>query len=327
MARKNPYINYSPKKIAKQKPKGYALKIHLKLSKRVHSDFKKLGIKSSWNESQKFASRVLYERYKDSYVSNIDFRDVDLITQETVKKESKVNLPIKEIVEECGSVFRVPEADLIDIDFWAIGDAISRIPGDVKIRVSGGSYGGTGIDKQINFNYHSNGISTIVANIRPDAKENYSDIVWVGLRKLVPGRSDNGKECNYFIDFVLEINGEFVSLSGTEVERKEVFGLTPEEIQQRQLTKKQIGKEVEKRREQAKIDAAKKREEQAKIDAAKKRKRPTAAPKEEPKQSVIFNLNEALDKLYEEYKLGIYDVNEYKKEKSKLIKLAEKLSN
>jgi len=325
--RKNPYINYQAKQTKKAKPKGYYHKIHLKLAKRVHSDFKKMGIRSTWNESQSFASKVLYQKYKNVFISKIDLKEVDLqISQRIPGVVSKSNIPIKEIVEECGSVFRVPANDLLQIEWYDIGNALIVIPTDVKIRISGGVYGSTSIGKREEFDYHNSGISSIVNNIRNAVNnESGSDYIWNGIAKLVPDRKDDGNNCNYFIDFVLEINGESIFVGEKEIEQKEVFGLTEEEIKTRKLSKKQAEKESKIRRDEAKKKAAEARLENEKIEAAKKRKRAVGPPKEE-KSTVVFNLDEALNRLTKEYDRGIWTVKEYKKERSRLINLAEKLS-
>lgn len=320
MAKKlNPYINYTPKKI-KARPKGYQQKIHLKLSKRVHDDFKKMGIKSTWNESQKFASKVLYQKYKNENISDIRVTELDTVIQRNVKQEfEKENVPIREIVEECGSVFSVPISDLTLIEWYDVGNALRLIPDDVKIRVSGGNYGSINISKKSEVEYHSSGISEIVNKIRNDVNnDSGSDIVWEGITKLVPGRKDNGSNCNYFIDFVLEINGDLVFTSEKEViKEEEIPSFGPEEIQSRIMTKKQIEKESKIRREEAKLKREQNKIEKDKIEAAKKRKRAKEAPKEEPVKQDFAKILELLRKDYDD---GLLSVKEYKKERARILK-------
>ncbi len=325
MARKK-YSDYKPNPIAKGKSQAKLRAIHLKIAKRVHADFKKKGIKSTWNESQKFASENLFQNYKEKPISKIRVTEIDDSLDLVLNfRTSKPNVPIKEIVEECGNVFKVPNEDLQGIDFWAIGNAIENIASDVKVRVSGGRYGGTSIEKAGELDYHNSGIAAIVNNIRPDTKENYSDVIWVGITKIVPGRKNDGKNCNYFIDFVLEMDGEFVAQNEQEVELPNQGELTQEEIETRKLTKKQAEKEARKRREELKNKRAESKEKENKLKEAKSRQRGTEKPKEtaEP-QTFIFDLNKALDTLREDYKDGIFTKDEYRSERIKLIDLYDK---
>lgn len=315
--RNNPYINYTSKKI-KPRPKGYQQKIHLKLSKRVHDDFKKMGIKSTWNESQKFASKVLYQKYKNQNISDIKLTELDTVIQRNVKQE-KENIPIREIVEECGSVFSVPISDLTLIEWYDIGDAIRLIPSDVKIRVSGGNYGSIQISKRGDVEYHNSGIATIVNKIRDDINnDSGSDVVWEGITKLVPGRKDNGSNCNYFIDFVLEVNGVLVSTNEKEIIKEdEIPSFTQEEIKTRKLTKSQIEKEARIRRDAAKIKREQEKVEKEKIESAKKRKRAKEAPKEE-EESINQDYAEILRLLRKDFDDGIIDKETYRKRIGKI---------
>jgi len=328
MARKK-YIDYKPNPIPKSSNNvSKARAKHLKISKRVYADFKKKGIVKSWNESQKFTSENLYQSFKDKPISKIKVTEIDnSLDQILTFRTSKPNVPIAEIVEECGNVFTVPNEDIIGIDFWAIGNVIENIAGNIKVRVSGGPYGSTEIEKAGSISYHGSGISSIINNLRPDTTENYSDVVWIGITKLVPGRPNDGKNCNYFIDFVLEMDGNFVEQKEQEVQLPNQGELSAEEIERRKLTKKQAEKEAKKRREALKIEREENKAKQSKIAEAKARKRgkePKKETEENKKAVTFFDLNKALDTLREDFKDKVYTVEEYRKEKSKLYDLYEK---
>lgn len=115
---------------------------------------------------------------------------------------------------------------------------------------------------------------------------------------------------------------------GPEVESSYNFELSQEEIKNRKLSKKQAEKISKQRRAEKKEELRLKKIEEEKIQKAKKRKRAKQTPKtkEDTASSVVFNLDTALDRLSKEYDKGIWSVADYKKERSRLIKLAEKIS-
>lgn len=192
------------------------------------------------------------------------------------------------------------------------------IPDNVKIRVNAGELGVTDIVKNGEVDYNMSGISSIVEEIRK-LTDNGSGPSWNGYRKLVPGKPDDGSNCNYFIDFLLDTVGVDFGLTDFY---EETYIPSEEELEKRKESLKNIEK-LKKQRLKQLEEGKTKRE---KIEKAKTRKRPTEKPKEETATTTVFNLDEQLKQLFEEYKLGIYDAKEYKVEKNRLIKLAEKLN-
>ena len=307
------------------KDPGYKKKVYLKIAKRVHSELKKKGLKPKWNESQKFAAQFVYPKYKNQLLSKITNKSVDTaLAYELVKTNNEIDLDqiessLLEVKEDCGSVFKVPTEDIISIEWWDIGNALRLIPDNVKIRVNAGGLGTTDIIRNGEVDYQMSGISSIVGEIRK-LTDNGSGPSWNGYRQLIPGKQDNGNVCNYFIDFLLDT-------VAVEIEEKDFYeesiDLTEEEFAKRKQTLKNIEK-FKKQRIEEREESRKKRE---KAEKAKTRIRPTEKPKDVVETTTtVFDLDSGLKQLFEEYKLGIYDNKEYKKEKNRLIKLAEKLN-
>lgn len=306
------------------KDPAYKKKVYLKIAKRVYADLKKKGQKPTWNEAQRFASQFVYPKYRNQLISKISNKSIDdTLDFALVKTKNKINVSDQEYEliipkEVCGSVFKVPNEDIIYIEWWDIGNALRMIPDNIKIRVNAGELGVTDIVKNGEVDYNMSGISSIVEEIRK-LTDNGSGPSWNGYRKLVPGKVDDGSDCNYFIDFLLDTVGVDFELTDfyeeTYIPSEEELGKRKESLKNLEKLKKQRLKQLE--------ESKSKRE---KIEKAKTRKRPTEKPKEETITTTVFNLDEQLKQLFEEYKLGIYDAKEYKVEKNRLIKLAEKLN-
>jgi len=312
------------KKYQPGKEPGYKKKVYLKVAKRVHADLKKKGLKPKWNETQRFVSEFIYPKYRNNLLSKIDNKSIDdSLNFQLIKTSNEIDVDLipddlKPIPESCGSVFKVPTEDIISIEWWDIGNALRMIPDDVKVRVNAGSLGITDILKNNMVDYQMSGISSIVEEIRR-MTDNGSGPSWNGFRMLVPGKENNGNPCNYFIDFILDGVGE-------EIEEKdfleESIDLDETELKKRRQTLKNIEKLKTQKAKEREVSKSKRE----KLEKSRKRERPTEAPKEAEETKTIFNLDQGLKQLFEEYKLGIYDAAEYKKERNRLIKLAEKLN-
>lgn len=303
----------------------YKKKVYVKIAKRVYSDLKKKGQKPTWNEAQRFASQFVYPKFRNQLISKINNKSIDeTLDFALVKTKNKINISeqeFEEIVpkEVCGSVFKVPNEDILSIEWWDIGNSLRMIPDNVKIRVNAGELGVTDIIKNGEVDYNMSGISSIVEEIRK-MTDNGSGPSWNGYRKLIPGKTDDGSNCSYFIDFILDTVGIDFGLTDFY---EEDYIPSSEEMEKR----KESFKNIEKLKKIRVKQLQESREKREKIEKSKKRSRPTEKPKEEEQTTTtIFNLDEQLKQLFEEYKLGIYNAAEYKKEKNRLIKLAEKLN-
>lgn len=310
--KKNKYTTPDGKRLyAPGKEPGYKRKVFIKLAKHARKTLKKSGVDISWNEAQKFTSAYLYADYKDELLSNISNKEVESV----VIRSSKPNVPIREIIESCGSVFKVPISDYTAIDWYDIGNSIRLIANDVKIRINGGDFGVSKLDKAETFDYHTSGIADIVERIREFVNNDSSPmVVWEGDTYVVPGYKDDANECSYFIDFILNIDG--VPVGDSDKERVDAFELMSEEEElERQGRKKEAEALRKKRIKKKKEDEEARRLLREQQETSKNRERPTGPPPEKQKQ----DLKGMLELLRQDYNDGIYDKDEYKTERQRLI--------
>jgi len=310
----------------KRKPKGYPTKVFMKLAKRVHEDAKKRGEKPKWNESQRFASEYLYQEYRDVPVSKINLREVDNVVDRIVNQELRTKKPgegapvVPE--EQCGSVFEVPIDDISGINWWDLQQILPAIPNNVNIRINAGdSLGYTQIDHSGRIDYFID-IKPIVERIRA-AFAGASGPYWDGVPKVRPNYKDDGKNCSYFIDFVLVSGLGIASISGElETVVDENFKpLTKEEAIERSEKKKVSKAELNRRREEEDI----KRMEREKLAAAKKRKRPSETPKPpEPTAGGSTDWNKFLESLRKDLDDGLMTPKEYKQARNMIMKKIDK---
>lgn len=299
---------------------GYTRKTYLRLTQKVHEHLKKKGLKPKWNETQKFVSLYLFQQYKGQLISKIDYKDVFSIVDNELPSAQKIDLNLNIEEEICGSVFSVPMSDYILIEWYDIGTAIRIIPGDVKIRVNAGPFGVTVIDIRSNLDYHNAGIADIVAGIRSEVNKNSDAYFFEGETKLVPGRKDNGSNCNYFIDYVLEINGVKVPSSGVSVDNITTFSeFTQEEFKERKITKKEIESERRKQIAENKKKRQENKEKEGKLIAAKQRTRAKEMPPEAPEVEIKQDYAKIMELLYRDYKEGLITIKEYQKARAKII--------
>jgi len=123
-----------------------------------------------------------------------------------------------------GILEQIPPKDICDVnllpissyaivDWFAIDEHIERImPDCIYVRVNAGSYGHTSIFNTRNYAYHKSTVRDIIDNLRELAEDN-STLEFVGMKKLKAGRPNDGTNENYFIDFILAINGRPIDQS------------------------------------------------------------------------------------------------------------------
>lgn len=323
MAKKKKQINLNDPEVRRRRivqEKGYSTKVFMKLAKRVHADLKKRGENPTWNESQKFVSRYLFSKYKGQYISKIDLGRVDYTVGQIREDQLHgISYYPTEPAEACGSAWAVlrDNPELYSFDWWELQNKLPEIPADVKIRVNAGDqFGYTDIAYAGDIDYFGSGIKAIVEAIR-DYFKGASGPSWAAEIKTRPGRQDDGKNCSYFIDFVLEVDGAAIQIYSTPGEQHVV---TPpkKEIDDSNLSPKEI-KEIKAKR---KKDQEARKAQQEKVSKSKNRQRPTSKPKEKTGSGQDYNA--ILQRLYDEYKEGIIDVKEYKRDRARIYKMMER---
>jgi len=95
------------------------------------------------------------------------------------------------------------------IDAFAIDEFLTNIiPNCINVKVSAGDMGETRIFNTRNYSYTRSGVRDIVEKVREYASEVSSDIDWSGVQQLKPNKPNDGNPENYYIEFILNLNGE-----------------------------------------------------------------------------------------------------------------------
>ena len=109
------------------------------------------------------------------------------------------------------------------------------LPDCVFIRLDAGQFGKTRIFNTRNYQYTKSGVKAIVDNIREVVEDNSGvDVNFTGVKKLRRGKTNDGTPENYYLDFILVINGE------TEVEPTPVIFKIPKEEKKKATRVKQV---------------------------------------------------------------------------------------
>lgn len=97
-----------------------------------------------------------------------------------------------------------------DIGFFELDEYITNVlPTCIYIRIDAQQFGKTKIFNTLNYNYTKSGVKAIVDNVR-EAIDNDSSIDFslTGVKKLRKGKANDGTPENYFLDFVLTLDGQ-----------------------------------------------------------------------------------------------------------------------
>ena len=261
-------------------------------------------LKRPYNEVQKWVSQNLYKNFKGQSPSKVKIADI----QNAI--EAVISQKIQKIV--CGSVFQVPDGDIEEQNWWEFFDNLKNISANVKTRLNAGNYGVSDILVAEDLQRDAEAFK-IINEIRSFYK-NKSGPTFIGFRRVLPGKKDDGDPCSYFIDFILSINGVLVDDPSDEV-----F-----------LTEEQSEESMAARRERLKT-FKKERSQRARKQKAKKRKRPQSTQQEKTESqemaqrrpSDIRALNAAMTKLEGFYNKGLITKKEFKTLLAELIKKFE----
>jgi hypothetical protein len=121
------------------------------------------------------------------------------------------------ILDELSKVKEAPERDVVLIDkavyaivqFFDLDNHIrDALPKGVFARANAGEYGRTPIFNTINYSYTGSGLRDLIEELRDIAVSKKAYPVWHGFLKTRPNHSDDGTPENYFIDYILAIDGK-----------------------------------------------------------------------------------------------------------------------
>ena len=195
--------------MAKNKPikkkKNTSNKVFNHVAKRVHKLSKKQGLGFTWQQSQKFASANVFQKFKGQSVSKIKVTEIDNVAN-AVLEEQKLPFHVTPLPkgkatrqkEICADVNEIPDVDLEPINWWDLPDTINRFPDLLNIAVELDGIISTGIVKK---------------NVLPDMfpiREHFrgmkvsSELTIIFKKLVVPNRKDDGQPCSYYILVTIE---------------------------------------------------------------------------------------------------------------------------
>lgn len=141
----------------------------------------------------------------------------------------------------------IPPKEACDINFmsptvyanvaWFDIDEYIRtvLPDCIFVRIDAGTFGSTRIFNTRNYQYNKSGIKKIVEKIRETVDDNSGvDVSFTGIKKLRKGKTNDGTPENYFIDFIVVIDGT------TESEPEPIIYEIPKEKKKQAKRVKQV---------------------------------------------------------------------------------------
>jgi hypothetical protein len=246
---KNKPTNKKVSKPKAKKPNGR--KTWLKVAKKVHQLNKKQKLGWTWGESMRFASKNVYPNFKGKAFNKVRLSDVELEFNSEIKKgKEPIPTPTPKPIENCFSALDVPAIDLIDREWFLIGDSDvwDVFDPNLPMRFSFDGIIDTGIIKK--------SFMPDMIDIREQMRKIYGNVspVPIVIFKILlqPNKTDDGKPCSYYV--LVTIDKSSLDL---ETDKDEIFTETkledlPEDKRQQRLLreeeKKKEKKDKEKRR-------------------------------------------------------------------------------
>lgn len=176
---------------------NYLLSEYSKLNKLLPED-RKLSSK----EARTLVSKFIYPKYKDVPKYKIKKKEL--------KQRFERILDAVPPKQGCDPNLISPEV-YRSIDAFAIDEYLTNIiPNCIFVKVNGGELGETKIFNTRNYSYLRSGVRNIVEKLREYATDISSDLEWTGIQAIKPNKPNDGSPENYYIEFVLVINGEQV---------------------------------------------------------------------------------------------------------------------
>lgn len=182
---------------ASQKPASKALSKYNKILGIFGAINNKLSQdrKLSVAEMRRVITTSIYPFYKDKplKVREVQRKINGIVEMIPARQDCDINL--------------LPISSYAIVDWFAIDEHLERImPNCIWVRVNAGGYGTTTIFNTRNYAYHKGYVRQIIENLR-ELANNESQLEFIGVKKLKAGRANDGNTENYFIDFILAING------------------------------------------------------------------------------------------------------------------------
>ena len=155
----------------------------------------------SLDQRREYISKKIYPEFKGKSPSRVGKKVIN---------ERVIDIFEKVIPKEGCDVNLISPSVIANINWFDLDSYIKEVlPKCIFIRIDAGEYGNTKIFNTLNYNYTRSGVKSIVDNIRDFVSNDTSiDISLTGVKKLKDKKANDGTPENYFIDFILVVNGE-----------------------------------------------------------------------------------------------------------------------
>lgn len=310
-------------------------KTFFKVAKRVHALNKKKGLGLSWNESQKLVSAEIFPEFRGKPRNRVSIKSIDKKFKDSQEQPSGAlpftPSPTPKPKEICFNALNVPAEDLMDKEWWFVGDEDIWLNFDdnLPIRIAFDGVIDTGIIKRKSL--------PDMVQVREDLRKQleplklYPPIIFKIL--VQPNKQDDGQPCSYYVLVTLE--GSSYDMGGDEIfSTTTEEDLSEEEQESRRLREKELEK---KKKEIAKKKKAKARVRPKKVEGEEPTPEPEPIPEPKPKPEPKSQLelekvkakkmkefNSALKTLEKQFKAGVFTKKEYKDLVKKLTDKLEK---
>jgi hypothetical protein len=214
----------NPKKNTKQL-KGSRLYNYLIKTLGEQNRAKKRKEKLSYEEKREIVSTKLFPKYN---------KQKRALKGEIKKDIDKIVKGIPDIDTSLCKPDFFPYDSVINIDYYLLQEHIWNTPVTecYDVMVNAGDFGITGIFSTKKQTYTTSGVSDIVNNLNAEARaSDYAsgDVYFNGFLMIKPNKKADGKPKNYYIEYVLYINGE--PQSGSDAEDAPPFKGTEKQAQ------------------------------------------------------------------------------------------------
>lgn len=153
----------------------------------------KLGIDSR----RKIVKEQLYPKYKEAARVGIRAIRADI-------KAIITGLPPQEI---CNPVY-LPSSYLGFIEYYELDNHIrNQLPDCIDVKVNAGTLGTTKIFNTANYSYYGSGVRQIIEQIRNLVQNDSGEAYFDGIVRLKNRKPNNGRAENYYVEYILYING------------------------------------------------------------------------------------------------------------------------
>jgi hypothetical protein len=246
--------------MSKNKPKPIAKKVNgrkswIKVAKKVHELNKKNKLGWTWSESMRFASQKVYPKYKGLPQNKILVKDIEsqFNSEIAISKQPIPKGVTPKQLENCFSPLDVPAIDLIDREWFLIGDSDiwDVFDSNLPIRFAFDGIIDTGIIKKSQM--------PNMIDIREQMRKIYGNVsptpIIIFKILIQPNKSDDGKPCSYYVLVTFD-----KSSLDIETDKEEIFTQTKLEDLPENKRQERILREEEKKKEKKEKEKKRKAE-------------------------------------------------------------------